>query len=332
MQRCGRDPIGPRTSAAFTLVELLVVIGIIAVLLGLLLPALNRARQVSQRTVCLSKLHQIGLAAAVHATAHRGYYPLAGYLPVVDPVLLNDADRAKYDYGDFGLNVFVSNGTTASAALQPVTNALALVMRTQQLIGATNDQTGTYETDGTAFIRNFICPSQASDPSTITCRPGLQGLPTLYSTDPTLGDYAYYTQAMSYVWNEYVLGWDTSFETYPTRRLRGQASRVRLPAQTVFAADGLGTVGRTGGRITGGLVLAMATVYNTGAPDPGNNGSTVPVSLVHALNGDALAGNPGTFDRKRHQGKMNIVFCDGHAETRTINGGGDLNTVYIVPP
>ena len=63
-----------QSRTAFTLVELLVVIGIIALLIAILLPSLNKARKASQQTKCLSNMHQIGLANQIYAQ-NTGFYP-----------------------------------------------------------------------------------------------------------------------------------------------------------------------------------------------------------------------------------------------------------------
>jgi prepilin-type processing-associated H-X9-DG protein len=63
-------------NTAFTLVELLVVIGLIAILIALLMPALGRAREAARTVACASNIRQIGIASLVYANRNQGYLPI----------------------------------------------------------------------------------------------------------------------------------------------------------------------------------------------------------------------------------------------------------------
>jgi prepilin-type processing-associated H-X9-DG protein/prepilin-type N-terminal cleavage/methylation domain-containing protein len=320
----------------FTLVELLVVIGIIALLISVLLPSLNRARQSAQRTQCSAKLHNIMVAASIHAVDHKGFYPLAGDLTGVVPETLNDPDVVKYTY----ISVFDtvssgSNGAVATAPRQiaPITYALGSEMGFKSLLSVTSNaslQTEMFDTTPAGITQNFWCPSQ-SDLNTHIMLPGHC---FLYTLNAGTGGNAGFSEPQSYIYNEAVLGVNDALG-----RLRGQANRIKQSSMTMFAADGVGDASNAT-RATEGdpSKPGLFTVYNTT--------TVAPVTLDQAFNGSSgnAASTPiptiNNADPKRHQGLINIAFCDGHVETRSLKvtpGSGrnpasykDLDTVYLL--
>jgi len=121
-----------RHRKGFTLVELLVVVGIIALLISILLPALARARQNAQMVSCLARIKQLSLASLMYANENKGYLP-----PVSTSGQLG---------GSYGANNLV----------WPVWGSYGYITPYLSPVGLTNTMTGVLDM--------FVCPSLIGNP------------------------------------------------------------------------------------------------------------------------------------------------------------------------
>jgi prepilin-type N-terminal cleavage/methylation domain-containing protein/prepilin-type processing-associated H-X9-DG protein len=143
---CRRRP----ARAGFTLVELLVVIAIIGVLVGLLLPAVQKIREAANRMRCANNLKQIGLAFHNHHST-LGYFPTGGWYAWTPPTYVNGqplVGRAQQAGWGFQILPYIEAEATWRGG-----SATTDAQRAVVAIGTTN--------------RLFFCPSRRP-PQTVT--------------------------------------------------------------------------------------------------------------------------------------------------------------------
>ncbi len=141
MKKCDRIA----TRLGFSLIELLVVIGIIAVLMAILLPALEKARESALKVKCASNIRQFGQSLVLYSNENHGQYPRTTYIPGA-PLTEGTSPDAVDPFGAGGV--------------QPndVTAAIFLLIRTQDVLPmifmCPYNDVNAFEADKAPNIRN----------------------------------------------------------------------------------------------------------------------------------------------------------------------------------
>ncbi|HEY1381462.1 MAG TPA: DUF1559 domain-containing protein [Gemmataceae bacterium] len=164
--------------SAFTLIELLVVIAIIAILIGLLLPAVQKVREAAARSSCQNNLKQIGLAAHNYASANRDLLP-PGYLGTYPNLAQTLTATPGQGQGQWvGVMVYLLPYMEQSSVFSLMMSGVPQnYLKPDYLGDPWYTLTSTFNAS-TAKIKNFLCPSDSPDAST-----GVIGVFHLSETD-----------------------------------------------------------------------------------------------------------------------------------------------------
>ncbi|MCE9566095.1 MAG: DUF1559 domain-containing protein [Planctomycetes bacterium] len=275
-----------RKRNGFTLVELLVVIAIIAILIGLLLPAVQKVRAAAARTVCLNNLKQLALAAQSHATSKGGLPaghtdggvgPIPWFLPYLEQEPLYQKLNLNIPSGQIWYNVG-SNSTVAQTRIKSLE------------CPAVPDYVPSV---GTIYLVAYGVP-------------GVDYSPFILPTDPT-GDHI---RQNATIWGRTnYLGVSGAFTAAYAPRYHGVFYYNR-PMKLVDISDGLSNT----------LMFGESVGGNFGAP---NNPVVIwswmcsslytEFGLASGLN-DPLA---GALFGSGHTNAVNFAFCDGSVHALT---------------
>ena len=319
-----------RKTKGFTLVELLVVIGIIALLISMLLPALNKAREAANSVKCLSNQRQIAAATIMFSNEHRGFMPTCSDNSWAQ---YNDPGRVKFAYRDDGTTNYVLD---SYSSLLPYLGGKSGVSffndpgGQSKVFVCPSDvwQDGT-PTAGYAIVSNVVPPSAADSLGYFPVSYGVNAdIATVMGSDGQ----GHIFSSGDAVW---VQGGPISNGLGAP--LNAKLSSVYNSSDVLLYADcGTRPITQANGPLYENDDLYYSTDYFNYAGVPsGKSLCTLGTLLKYTYAAGKVPIDstgyptqvPGAKSRHSHS-RINIVFCDGHAETVAST---DFDRVRISP-
>lgn len=279
----------------FTLVELLVVIGIIAILIAILLPALQSARKQAMAVKCAAQLREVGNCFQLYAADNKGYYPPARLVPGSGRVYnLNGTNYPRFGYGAYWFDFLAKYATKGKVGLTSTTNQEAGDGRNNILwgcpawLGYTSTTIGGVNRLQVGFgmsVWPTFTPSSPAPPATFP--------PTSERADVT--------------------GWGTAAET---GEITKQVVWGRKGAERCLVSDSLFWMVQSQAVPPSGQMAGQAMLTNTNAA--GNHAFGAANTLADAYRHGKYPEPAGTgYSYRPNGGKVsfNMLYADGHVTT-----------------
>jgi prepilin-type processing-associated H-X9-DG protein len=360
-------PARHASASAFTLAELLVVIGVISILISILLPALGKARDTAATIKCAANLRSIGQGLAAYAAENYGYLPVSyNYRGSTVDTATNTQTPAANNFGFIHWTGLIYGNTPPDAFQCPA--------MTNGGLPATDPFPGNFDADQTTDAADAGGPLPQGAEGTAQPVSSAQAASSPYYADAQAARLAYTLNEALCGRNKYVLGFQGCTRTYRNVSLNeiGNSAGTILATEFVddwgivsgvarsgtpavclshrpvqpFRQDGTGSGDQACdvSAVAGSAALRRtnaADLWRLSGPNP-RTGSTRSLDLVADYRAgrydpSSRASRLDWVGRNHSRGefpadnKSNFLYCDGHVETKSILQTVPADAAHQVP-